>query len=375
MHSYEKVNKLKYETKDSPDKAYSQIKEKARLYMSGYKSKNATVALWLKTFILILLIGVSYSCLLHAHSFGVLLFSFIAFGFVSLLLGINIGHDAAHNCVTGNHKIDNIIFQLIFGLQGLSGYVWKMRHNFSHHIFPNIYDNDTDLELSKLILLSPNEKQMSVHRYQHIYAPIMYMGFSLSWIFYVDFAMLFQKKHANLRLSQIPPVEFLKLFVIKLIYLCIFLVLPVLITGLPVLQVLLAYLIMNIVVSVFLAFTFFISHHVLETKHAEAEYDNTLIKTSWIRHQIVSTIDFSTDSAFGNFIFGGFNLHVAHHIFPDVSHIHYPALTDIIRETLIENDLHWYKSFGFFDGVVSHIALLKKSGRGEFEEAEELVIA
>ena len=138
MHSYEKVNKLKYETKDSPDKAYSQIKDKARVYMSGYKSKNATAALWLKTLLLITLIGVSYSCLIHAHTFSVLLFSYIAFGFTALLLGINIGHDAAHNCVTGNHRIDNIIFQLIFGLQGLSGYVWKMRHNFSHHIFPNI---------------------------------------------------------------------------------------------------------------------------------------------------------------------------------------------------------------------------------------------
>jgi linoleoyl-CoA desaturase len=374
VHSYEKVNKLKYETKDSPEKVYSIIREKARVYMSGYTSKNGNAALWMKIIFLISLLGLSYAALIHARSFEVLLLSFTVFGFTFLLLGINIGHDAAHNCVTGNHRVDSIIFQLIFGLQGLSGYVWKMRHNFSHHIFPNIYDNDTDLELSKLILLSPKEKQLPIHRYQHLYAPLMYMFFSLSWIYYVDFAMLFQKKHANLRLGRIPLAELAKLILIKLAYFCIFLVLPITLTGLPVLSVLLAYLFMNIFVSIFLAFTFFISHHVLETRHAEAKQDNTLISTSWIRHQIVSTIDFSTDSEFGNFIFGGFNLHVAHHIFPDVSHIHYPELTHIIRETLEEHKLDWYKSFSFMDGVVSHISLLKKNGRGEFEEEEEGVI-
>ncbi len=375
MKSYEKSNKLKYAAKDSPDHIHFQIKERARQYFAEYNSKNGNVALWLKTISLVLLIGLSYYSLLHAASFIDLILSYFAFGFFFLVLGINIGHDAAHNCVTGNRRADNILFQLIFGLQGLSGYVWKIRHNFSHHIFPNIYDNDTDLEISKWVLLSPHAKQMAIHKYQHLYAPLMYMWFSLSWIFYVDLAMLFKKQHANLKLSKVPVLEVIKLIVIKLTYLFTFLLLPAIMTGLPFLHIFMAYLIMNFTVSVFLAFTFYISHHVLETKYAEAKYDNTVVNTSWIRHQIVSTSDFSTDSRLGNYIFGGFNLHVAHHIFPEVSHIHYPALTKIIKKTLEENELPWYKSFSFYNGVISHLSLLKKNGNGEFEHEEEMIIA
>ena len=61
-----------------------------------------------------------------------------------------------------------------------------------------------------------------------------------------------------------------------------------------------------------------------------------------------------------NFIFGGFNLHIAHHVFPEINHTHYPALTQIIKEVLAENNLDWYKSFTFFQGVRSHIKHLKR---------------
>ena len=71
---------------------------------------------------------------------------------------------------------------MVFGLQGLSGYVWQIRHNFSHHIFPNVYENDTDLEISNLIRLSPTQKKLPIHKYQHIYAPFIYMTFSLAWM-------------------------------------------------------------------------------------------------------------------------------------------------------------------------------------------------
>jgi linoleoyl-CoA desaturase len=374
MQTYEKNNKLKYESKDSQEYVYQQIKEKVSNYLVSKNIPNqGNSALWFKIVSLFILLGLSYYSLIHSQSFLVLLLSFFAFGFTFLLIGINIGHDAAHHCVTGNKRIDNLLFQLIFGLQGLSGYMWQKRHNFSHHIFPNVYDNDTDLELSKYILLNPHQKKLPAHRYQHLYVMFMYMLFSLSWIFYVDFEMLFKKKHGNLKLGKLPPIEILKLIVIKLVYLFIFLVLPILLIQLPILYVLSAYIIMNFLVSIFLSLTFFISHHVLETEYAEAK-DEVVKAESWIQHQITSTIDFSTESVIGNYIFGGFNLHIAHHIFPNVSHIHYPAITKIIKETLEENNLNWYKSFSFMEGVISHFSLLKKNGiellknKGEEEE-------
>ena len=373
MKLYEKSNKLKYETKDSVNKVHQQIKYKVDQYFAVKNfSRHGNSALWFKTLSLFILLGLTYYGLIHSHSFHTLLFSFIVFGFIFLLLGINIGHDAAHNCVTGNKRIDNILFQLIFGLQGFNGYMWRIKHNFSHHIFPNVYNNDTDLEISKLILLSPSQKKLAIHKYQYLYAPFLYMFYSLGWIFYMDFIVLFAKRHANIKMGKIPPVEIMKLVLIKIAYIFIFIVLPAILTQLPFLYVLSAYILMNFLVSLFVAFTFFISHHVLETEYTETK-DETVVSDSWIQHQIESTIDFSTNSIIGNYIFGGFNLHIAHHIFPNVSHIHYPEITKLIKQTLKENHLTWYKSFSFMDGVISHFSLLKKNGSGIFENEEKMV--
>ena len=368
MRTYEKANKLKFQTKDSPEHVFNQIREKANAYFASTKApRHGNFFLAFKFFSMAALIGLGYYGVLHATNFIVLLLSYMLFGFMFLIMGINFGHDGAHHCVTGNRRLDNFIFQMVFGLQGLSGYVWQIRHNFSHHIFPNVYENDTDLEISNLIRLSPTQKKLPIHKYQHIYAPFIYMTFSLAWIFFVDISMFSRSKHANLRLGKVPFSEVIKLITIKITYLFIFLYLPIHYSSLSLETVVLAYLLMNVVASVFLAFTFFISHHVMEADYAQAEVTNKMVPDSWVHHQIVTTIDFLPESPLANYIFAGFNLHTAHHIFPEVSHVHYPALTRIIKETMEENHLNWYKSYSFMDGVRSHFKKLKKNGQDQFE--------
>jgi linoleoyl-CoA desaturase len=116
---------------------------------------------------------------------------------------------------------------------------------------------------------------------------------------------------------------------------------------------------MHFILSIYLSFTFFISHHVSEVDYFDTLPQESIIGSSWIKHQIITTIDFHPENKFANFLFGGFNLHIAHHIFPDVSHVHYPALTRIIRTTLAEHELDWYKSFTFVEGIQSHLRHLK----------------
>jgi len=372
MKSIEK-KKLKYKSKDSPTSIFKQIRLKSDSYFATQTAqKNANFALWFKFLILSLFIIGAYFSIIYANSFIVLLFSYLAFGGSFLILGINIGHDAAHHCVTGKSKTDNNIFTIIFGLQGLSGYMWQIRHNFSHHIFPNIYESDVDMELSEFILLNTNQKPRWFHEYQHIYAPFMYLFFSLAWIFVQDFKLLNKKKQANLTFKTIPFMEWVKLIAFKIIYISFFLVIPYMSTSFSIWTVLSAFIIMHFCLSLFLSFTFFISHHVTEVDYFESDEISESVDSSWLKHQIITTIDFNPDSRFAHFLFGGFNLHIAHHIFPDVSHIHYPALTKIIRETLEENNVTWYKSFTFFEGVRSHIAHLKLSAKNIIQKQSEI---
>jgi linoleoyl-CoA desaturase len=369
---------IRYQSADTSDKIYRQIRQRSEAYFKeNHCSKFADANFGIKIAVTLLLTVVGYGGIFYATSYLFLAVSYLLFGFAAILISINLGHDAAHGAVTGNKAIDDIIFRIVFSLQGLSGYLWQIRHNNSHHVFPNVYENDSDMELGGLILFDPNEGVKKFHKYQYLYAPFLYQFATLVLLFYQDYEMLERREHGNLLINNIPIAEWIKFFLAKIVHLTLYLVFPLVFSSFSWGYVLLAYLTMHFIVSSFMMFTFVISHHVMEVDYVAPEKENTLVGDAWIHHQIVTTIDFNENSRLANFIFGGFNLHIAHHVFPEINHTHYPALTKIIKDVLTENDLDWYKSFHFFKGCRSHIQHLRRVitvEKGSFSPQSELSI-
>ena len=363
--------KIRYASADTPNLIYKQIRQGAEKYFTENKlPKHATAFMAYKVAALVVLIIAGYWSLTQLETFSGALAAYFLLSFTSLILSINLGHDAAHHAVTGNKRTDDFIFQTIFALQGLSGYVWQVRHNYSHHVLPNVKEHDTDLEITNLILFEPNtEIARWYHRYQHIYAPFLYAFTSFHLLFVQDFKFFLEKDHANLHFGRIPVIEWVKMLSFKVLYLGLTFGLPMAFGSLDFLQVVAAWALIHMSVSVFVAFTFFISHHVTELDYVGSGANHDLISDSWIHHQITTTIDFEPDNAFANFLFGGFNLHVAHNVFPEISHEHYPAMTRMIRQVLADNNASdWYKSFSFTEGCASHIQHLKNIAEKAFAD-------
>ncbi|MFM7021541.1 MAG: fatty acid desaturase family protein [Flavobacteriales bacterium] len=360
MKSFEK-KKMKYESKDTTDHIFKQIRNKSDQYFASQKSgKNANAFLWFKFISMMAVAAIAYYGIFISSSFIVLALCYLITATALLIVGINIGHDAAHHCVTGNKKIDNFIFESVFGINGMSGYFWQLRHNHSHHIFPNVFNYDSDLEITNLLLLHPEQKKYKIHRYQHIYASFLYMFSSLIWILFVDFTFFSRKEHANLKFKDVPAFELIKVILLKVVYFANFIFIPLYFTDFSIYEIVGAFLVMHMIVSLGLTYTFFISHHVTEVAYVHADEEEKVVHDTWTHHQVATTIDFHPDSPTANFIFGGFNLHIAHHLFPEVCHTHYPALTLIIKDTFEKNNVSdWYKSFTFMEGVVSHVRHLK----------------
>ncbi len=370
MKAFDK-KKLKYTSKDTPDHILKQIKARSDKYFENKKEgKNAGPLLWIKAFVFLAIFGAAFYTTFQIDSFIILCLLYLTMGTSLLLLGINLGHDAAHHCITGNKKIDDLLFQFSFNINGMGSYYWQIRHNSSHHIFPNVLNYDSDLETTNLLLLHSSQKSHYWHKFQHIYATFLYMLSSILWILFIDFTFFFKKQQANLNFKKFQAYELAKMAVIKVNYLVIFVALPIYFSSFSTWQIISAFLIMHFLVSAFLTYTFFISHHVQEVPYIAAEESKQLVDDAWVHHQIITTIDFNADSPVANFIFGGFNLHIAHHIFPEVCHTHYPELTKIIKEVLAENKLDWYQSFSFFEGVSSHIKHLKKTAEEIIEEQD-----
>jgi linoleoyl-CoA desaturase len=79
-------------------------------------------------------------------------------------------------------------------------------------------------------------------------------------------------------------------------------------------------------------------------------------------HQISSANDFHPFSTVANFIFGGFNCHVAHHLFPSVPHPYYPDISRIIYRNLAGKNIAIHQT-SYLGGIASHIRLLKQVSR------------
>jgi len=65
---------------------------------------------------------------------------------------------------------------------GANGYMWRITHNVVHHTYTNIHGIDEDLEVSPLLRLSPRGRVSLVHRFQPLYAFLLYSFSTLFWV-------------------------------------------------------------------------------------------------------------------------------------------------------------------------------------------------
>ncbi len=282
---------------------------------------------------------------------------FVLYGFISLLFAFNFSHDFSHNTIFKSKRLNHICFVAIYTLVGAHAEAWKLRHVNSHHYAPNVEDYDSDLKISKLIRVVPDSKHYWFHAYQHLYAPLAYTTYSLFWIFIKDFVILFSNDGFAVKKSF---KYYLSFVLQKLVYISLLVVLPVLFSAQPWYVVLFGFLMMHLSQSLFLLFTFFMTHHVEETQYPKADAEG-YINASWLMNQIKSSNDMHPFSKTANFILGGFNNHIAHHLFPHYHHVYYPQISKILYEMLNESGVK-PNCTSYFGGIKSHLKLLKRMG-------------
>jgi len=283
------------------------------------------------------------------------LLCFIGYGFSALLFAFNFSHDCSHNTVFRSRRWNNLAFTAIYTLVGAHAEAWKQRHVHSHHYAPNVEDYDSDLKISNLIRVIPDSDHRWFHRFQHWYAPLAYMTYSLFWVFIKDFVILFSKDDYT---SKKGVAYHLSFWLQKSCYFGYLLVLPLLFSQQSWSWVVFSFVIMRLAQSLFLLFTFFMTHHVESTAYPTTDSEGT-INMSWMMNQVRSSNDMHPFSETANFLLGGFNNHIAHHLFPHVHHIHYPKLNVILYDILEKREIIPNRT-SYIGGIRSHWRLLRK---------------
>ena len=72
----------------------------------------------------------------------------------------------------------------------------------------------------------------------------------------------------------------------------------------------------------------------------------------WLKHQLKTTADFATKSKVLNWFMGGLGFQVEHHLFPKVSHIHYPALRERVKMVCDSFEKGLHKEYRTFLGAL-----------------------
>jgi linoleoyl-CoA desaturase len=339
---------------------HTYIEADSKLLKAIHKAVNAELVVDPPKFRLLiitkLLFYLSLSCITYVALYRIgdpLLFivCFIGYGFAVLLFAFNFAHDFSHGTIFKRPTWNDGGFIFIYALNGAHAEAWKKRHIESHHFAPNVEHYDSDLEISNLIRVIPRSSYHWLHRFQHLYAPLAYTTYSLYWVLVKDFYIFFNTDQKSVR--------YVASFIIQKVFYFLYLfVLPVVFSLQPWYLILAGFLAMHLCQSLFLLFTFFMTHHVEGIEYPAID-ESGYIKTSWVMNQIKSSNDMHPFSQTANFIFGGFNNHIAHHLFPHIHHIHYPELNKILYKVLHAHGIVPNQTT-YWGGICSHLKLLKR---------------
>ncbi|RYC66811.1 acyl-CoA desaturase [Spirosoma sordidisoli] len=331
------------------------FKEKALL------KQGDQLLVWKGIFMLGLLL-VPYGLILsNQFSPGVDLCLAILMGLGTAGVGMSVMHDANHGSFSSIPWV-NTFFSSCLYLLGGNVLNWKVQHNTLHHTYTNIHDVDEDITGKFLLRLSQGDRRWKIHRYQHIYAFMLYGLMTFSF-FVKDFRSAYKYNHSGNQKLVKPFTRrnILTLITSKLLYVLFIAVLPLAVTDLTFGQWLLGFAIMHFTAGLVLS-TIFQLAHVVEGACQPEPDESGCVYNTWAIHQMYTTANFSCPALLSWYI-GGLDFQVEHHLFPNISHIHYRALSPIVQQTAEEYGIPYNNKPSFQQALSSHINMLKTLGQ------------
>ncbi|MGB3618939.1 MAG: acyl-CoA desaturase [Catalinimonas sp.] len=275
-------------------------------------------------------------------------------------IGLSIMHDANHGSLSDRNWINNVLgFSL--NVVGGNAFTWKLQHNVLHHTYTNIYEHDDDLDAGKVVRLSPHAPYHSFHRYQHWYAFPLYGLVTLSWVVMKDFLKIVRYNKMGLVRKNFAG-EVAIIVATKLFYVFYMIVLPIVVLDLTAAQFLIGFLSLHLTAGVILSTVFQVAHVIEDTQHPMPAPDGT-VENQWAVHQLVTTANFARSNRLLSWYVGGLNYQVEHHLFPNICHVHYRDLSEIVKQTAEEFDLPYLDQPTFGSALRSHARLLKEYGK------------
>ena len=347
-----------FNTKEHP--FFDELKKSVDSYFEHNKlNRWGNWKIYLKTVIFMMLLVTLYTWLVFftpGTLLSLLLCSLL--GITLAGVGFNVMHDSAHGSFSKHEWLNNVMGYSL-NLMGGDVHLWKTKHNMIHHSFTNIDGLDDDIDVQPVLRMNNNQKRYWIHRFQYIYAFIFYALNYAFWVFYFDFLKYFTGKVGGTKIKKYDFWDHVSFWATKITYFSMFIVLPMFKIG--VVETIVGYLVLTSVCGIVIAVVFQLAHVVEETKFPVP--DNGKVNVEWAVHQINTTSNFATKNKIVSWFTGGLNYQVEHHLFPRISHVHYPAINEIVKDTCAKFGVTYNEHRTVLSAVRSHVVHLREVGR------------
>ncbi len=286
----------------------------------------------------------------------------VLLGCLTAAIGFNVMHDGAHGSFS-RYKWVNKIASNAAEFLGASQFMWKNKHNVIHHTYTNIHGVDDDIEARPFLRLCDEQQHYKIHRYQHLYFWAAYSLLYIWWVFVTDYKKYFSGRIGDIPLQKMSTKDHISFWTYKLIHAFIFVALPIMMIGF--LPWLIGFLTTCLVAGFVLSIVFQLAHTVEHTHFPMPDNATGKMADEWAIHQLKTTANFATRNKLVSWFVGGLNFQVEHHLFPKISHIHYPAISKIIKKACKEYGVEYIEYPRVRYAVASHVAFLRQMGRNK----------
>ena len=353
--NYYKTILKKYEVLQEPDPEktdfdftnYNKLLERIKTHfptrasikapLNWYFQNGLVLSLYLYTFYYAFFSGLTtttiYKCM----------FSQIA-GLCYISLGFNIFHDASHYAVSIYPNINRFLAKswASWGLWNTD--LWFYHHIVNHHSYTGLDKKDPDLyHLKPFVNKTAGGKAQLLNNntdilpFITIFFPGYYVGQMIAY-----FISPFQQKIFHIRIPNKQYYDIIDICLILSKLYCFY-------SG-GILSTMNYILALNFWYHINIA----IDHDTYETI-----IENHYSGKDWLKLQICNSANFLNKSWIWTRIFGGINYQIEHHLFPNMSNVHYPTIAPIVQDFCKENGIPYVHHDNLWEAYRSYLKMLK----------------
>ncbi len=358
------ITPIRFKNAEQADFVKTLRKRVDNYFKSNNLRKTGGFSLKLKAVVMLLIYTVPYFLMI----LGVITNPWVMWAMCGIMglgmagIGFAVMHDANHGSFSSKKWVNDF---LGFSINFLGGNVnnWKAQHNLLHHSYTNIEGYDEDIAPAGILRFSPHSEKKKIHKYQFLYAWFFYGLMTLSWTFTKDFKDVFRYEKMGLykQLKTSLKREFWLVFATRIFYFFYMVAIPLMLMDISIWQLIVGFFTVHYIAGFVLACVFQLAH-VMEDTDFPLPEDGS-VSNQWAVHQLQTTLNFAADNKWLSWFIGGLNFQVEHHLFPNISHIHYPKIAPIVEATAKEFGLPYFSENSFRRALSSHARMLYQLGR------------